>query len=252
MIVKSYKTHKIKLGDDLYQILDKYLPRLEENSVVAIASKIVSITQGDIVKNDGSVKKEDLVKKEADFYIESDIKTPFGKVFLTRKDGHVVFSAGIDESNSDGYFILWSKNLQETTNKIWEYLRKKNKIKNLGIVITDSRIIPARTGIVGFCLSWCGFEAINDFIGKKDIFGEDIKITKVSVIEPLATAAVAVMGETDEQTPLGTITDIPFVKFQDRIPTKSELEDVIYPIEKDMYGKLLKAVKWHKGGGGKA
>lgn len=249
MIVKSYKTHKIRVGDNLFEILDKYLPKLSEKSVVAIASKIISITQGDVVKNDGTINKDDLIMRESDYYIENSPDHPFGKVFLTRKNGHIVFFAGIDESNSDGNFILWPKNLQDVTNKIWDYLRQKNKIKNLGVIVTDSRIIPARTGIVGFCLSWCGFEAINDFIGKKDIFGQDIKITQVSVIEPLATSAVAMMGETFEQTPLVVLTDLPFVKFQNRKPTKEELEDVIYPIEKDMYGTLLQAVKWQKGGG---
>jgi len=249
MIVKSHKTHKIKVGDDIYKILDKYLPTLQENSVVAITSKIISITQGDVVKNDGSITKDDLVKKEADYYIESDTETEYGKIFLTRKNGLIVFSAGIDESNTDDGFVLWPKNLQSATNKIWEYLRAKNKIQNLGIIVTDSGIIPVKTGVIGTSLSWCGFEAINDFIGKKDIFEKEIKFTQVSVIESLAASAVIVMGETSEQTPLAVLTDLPFVKFQDRIPTNEEQEGVIFPIEKDMYGKLLTSVKWLKGGG---
>ncbi len=129
MIVNAYKTHKIKVGDDLYEILDKYLPRLEENSVVAVTSKIISICQGDVVKNDGSVNKDELVKKEADYYIESGDETLYGKVFLTRKNGHIVFTAGIDESNADGNFILWPRNLQEATNNIWHYLRKNIILK---------------------------------------------------------------------------------------------------------------------------
>ena len=44
------KTHKIKAGDNLHALLDKYLPELEENSVVAIASKIVGICEGRVVK----------------------------------------------------------------------------------------------------------------------------------------------------------------------------------------------------------
>ena len=251
MIVTAYKTHKIKVGEDIYQILDKYLPKLSENSVVAITSKIISITQGDVVKNDGIVNKEDLIKQEADFYIESQVPTPYGKIFLTRKDNHIAFSAGIDESNADGNYILWPKNLQVVTNKIWEYLRKKHKIKNLGMIVTDSRIIPARTGIVGFCLSWCGITATRDYSGTKDIFGRELKFTNISVIESLATAATYEMGETNEQTPLAVLSDLPIVTFQNRAPTNQELSDAVFPIEKDMYGVLLNAAKWLKGGGGK-
>ncbi len=251
MIVKSYKTHKIKVGDDLFKILDKYLPILEENSVIAITSKIISITQGDVIKNDGSIDKDDLIKKEADYYIESNIETPYGKIFLTRKDGHIVFSAGIDESNADGNFILWPKNLQDTANAIWEYLREKNKIKNLGVIITDSRVTPARTGVIGFTITWCGFKPFNEESGKPDLFGREIQHTNVNVIEALAASATLVMGEIAEKSPLAVITDVPFVKFQNRTPTNQELSDVAWPIEKDMYGKLLTSVKWKKGEGGK-
>ncbi len=250
MIVKSFKTHKIKVGDDIFKNLDKYLPPLEENSVVAITSKIISITQGDVVKNDGTVNKDELVKKEADYYIESGDETLYGKVFLTRKNGHIVFTAGIDESNADGNFILWPRNLQVATNNIWNYLCKKHKIKNLGIIVTDSRLTPIRTGVVGFCMTWCGFKPYNEFSGKLDLFGREIKYTNVNIIEALASSATLMMGEIDEQTPLAVLTDLPFVKFQSHVPTHEELEGVIWPIEKDMYGKLLTAVKWKKGGGG--
>lgn len=247
MQVTAHKTHKISVGEEIYNILDDYLPKLSERSVVAITSKIISICQNNVVQI-GSIDKDELIKREADFYIESGVPTPYGKIFLTRKDNHIAFSAGIDESNADGNYILWPKKLQETTNKIWEYLRKKHKIKNLGIIITDSRIIPARTGIVGFCLSWCGIEAVNDFTGTQDIFGREIKFTKVSVIESLATAATFEIGETAEQTPLAVLTDLPTVKFQNRPPSKQELKDAVFPIEKDMYGVLLNVVKWKKGG----
>ncbi|HVF69423.1 MAG TPA: coenzyme F420-0:L-glutamate ligase [Xanthomonadales bacterium] len=249
MTVKSYKTHKIKVGDDLFKILDKYLPALSENSVVAVTSKIISISRGDVVKNDGSVNKDELIKKESDYYIESDVPTPYGKIFLTRKNGHIVFTAGIDESNADGNFILWPKNLQEITNKIWEYLRKKHKVKNLGVIITDSRVTPARTGVIGFAMTWCGFKPFNEESGNKDLFGRVIKFTNVNVIEALAASAALVMGEIREQSPLAVLTDLPFVKFQNHVPTKEELHSVIWPIEKDMYGKLLTAVKWKRGGG---
>jgi dihydrofolate synthase / folylpolyglutamate synthase len=249
MIVKSYKTHKIRVGEDLFGILDKYLPPLEEKSVIAITSKIISICQGNVVKQNGKIKKDDLVKKEADYFIKSDVELANGKIFLTRKDNHIIFSAGIDESNSDGNFILWPKKIQEKTNKIWSFLKEKNKIKNLGIIITDSRFIPGRTGALGFCIAWCGFEPFNDFRGKKDIFGKILEVTTVGVADALAASAAAAMGEADEQTPLAIVADLPFLTFQNHVPTKEEIDSMTWPIEKDLYGPLLTAVKWQKGGG---
>ncbi len=251
MKVNAYKTHKVKTGDDVYKVLDKYLPILSENSIVAITSKIISITQGDVIPVEKVADKDEFIKKEADSYVEAPVPTPYGKVFLTRKNGHIVFTAGIDESNADNNYILWPKNLQEKTNKIWEYLRKKHNIKNLGVIVTDSRFNPGRTGTLGFGMSWCGFEAVNDHVGEKDIFGREIEWIKVNVIDSLGTTAALIMGEANEQTPLSVFTDLPFIKFQNRVPNKKELDAVIWPMEKDLYGKFLTAVKWQKGGGGK-
>ena len=45
MITTAVKTHKITTTDkDILRILDRYMPRLAEGSIVAIASKIVAIT----------------------------------------------------------------------------------------------------------------------------------------------------------------------------------------------------------------
>jgi len=47
MITTAVKTHKITTTDkDILRILDRYMPRLAEGSIVAIASKIVAITEG--------------------------------------------------------------------------------------------------------------------------------------------------------------------------------------------------------------
>ena len=248
MIINAYKTHKIQVGDDLYKILDDHLPIIQENSIVVITSKIVAIAQKDVVKDDGTFTKDDLVKKEADFYVEYPVQTPYGRVFLTRKNNLLVFTAGVDKSNAGDYYVLWPKHLQETTNAIWEYLRKKHGLKNLGVLITDSHLIPARTGVVGFGLSWCGFKGLRDYRGKPDIYGRLMVMEQVNLMESLATSAVVVMGEGNEQTPLAIITDIPFIEFQEHVPTQEELDDMTWPIEKDMYGKLLTSVKWKKGG----
>jgi dihydrofolate synthase / folylpolyglutamate synthase len=47
------------------------------------------------------------------------------------KDNTLIPSAGIDESNANGYYILRPKNIQKMTKEIWQYLKKKCKIKKL-------------------------------------------------------------------------------------------------------------------------
>jgi putative folate metabolism gamma-glutamate ligase len=248
MQVTAHKTHKITIGDELYKILDNYLPQLEERTVVIITSKIVSICNGDIVKNDGTVDKEALIKKNADLYFTDNNLKIFGIVIPTITHDVLIANAGIDESNADGYFILWSKNIDEIANAIWEYLRKKHAVKNLGVIVTDSHFMPLRHGTLGVGVSWCGFKAVQDYRGKPDIFGRPLVMTQKNVFDALATAAVVVMGEGNEQTPLATITDIPFVEFQDHPTTQAERDLIKIEKEKDIYGKLLTSVTWEKGG----
>jgi putative folate metabolism gamma-glutamate ligase len=246
MKVTAYKTHKIGVGEDIFAILDNYLPKLEDKTVVAIASKIIAFCQKDVVKKEPGMEKRDLIEQEADFYLGDEYPRPFGQS-ISIKNHTLSASAGIDESNGNGYFILWPKNLQQITNEIWHYLRKKNGIKNLGIIVTDSRIVPLRWGVIGITLSWCGFEPLKDYTGHPDIFGRTMMVEKTSLIDSLATAATITTGEGYEQKPLAVIEDIPFVTFQNRPPTDEEIKKLQIVLKDDLFEPLLSSVKWKKG-----
>lgn len=245
MKVQAYKTHKITVGEDIFSILDQYLPKLKEGSVVAIASKIIAFCQKDVIKIKPGMRKKDIISQEADYYLGDEYEMKFGQS-ISIKNHTLTASAGIDESNGNGYFILWPKNLQKITNEIWKYLRGKHKIKNLGIIITDSRTVPLRWGVIGIALSWCGFESLKDYAGKPDIFGRLMHVEKTSLIDSLATAATVVTGEGNEQKPLAVIEDIDFVTFQNRPPTNEEIKKLQIVLKDDLFEPLLTSVKWGK------
>ena len=120
-------------------------------------------------------------------------------------------------------------------------------MKNLGIIITDSRLVPLRRGVVGIAISYFGFKPLKDLRGTPDVFGKKYEFTKVGVLNGLAAAAGVVMGEGNEQTPIGIITDIPFVEFVNRNPSEQELESLKIEPSEDLFGPLLTAVEWKKG-----
>lgn len=208
-----------------------------------VTSKIVSICEGRVVKV-GKVDKKKLIEQEADCYL------PPGKnkynITLTIKRNLLIPTAGIDESNGDGYYVLWPKNPQKTANEIREYLKNNYSLRHIGVIITDSKTTPLRRGTTGIAIAHSGFSALNNYIGKPDIFGRLLYVTKANIVDALATTAVLIMGEGNEQTPLAIIEDVPFVKFQDRNPAKSELRELQVPIKDDLYASLLKGVKWSK------
>ena len=58
------------------------------------------------------------------------------------------------------------------------------------------------------------------------------------------------MGEGAESTPLCVIEDVPFVKFQDRDPSEAELDEMLIPLQTDLFAPFLGAVAWQAGRGG--
>jgi len=109
------------------------------------------------------------------------------------------------------------------------------------VLITDSRIFPLRAGIVGVSLGYAGFPGIRNYIGKKDIFGRILKMSRTDVADSLATAAVLCMGEGKEQQPLALITNAPIL-FTNKI-NKKEL--YIDPRE-DLYQPFFEKIKKFK------
>lgn len=244
MNINFYKTSKIKPNDDLYEMLDEYLPKIKERNIVVITSKIVSICQKRIIKKE-NINKEKLVYKESDYYLDKKYPKPYGYI-LTIKNNILIPNAGIDESNGNNNLILWPSEIQKATENIWEHLKRKHKVKMLGVIITDSKTTPLRWGTTGVCLSWCGIEALKNYIGTPDIFGNTLKVTKSNIVDGLAASAVLGMGEGNEQTPLAIIKDVPFVKFQNRIPSKKEINQIKLNINEDLYSPILCSVKWRK------
>lgn len=245
MIVSPIKTHKITAKDtDLFKVLDTYIVALPEKSVVVVTSKIVSICEGRVVSIE-NVDRDALIQKEADLFVDKEANN--FHIYFTIKNGTLIASAGVDESNANGMYILWPENPQKTANSIREYLCKKFNRKHIGVIITDSRTMPMRWGVTGIAIAHSGFLALKNYIGTEDVFGRTFEFEQLSIRDCLASAAVLVMGEGAEQTPLATATDIPNITFQDRNPTEEELKDIEIDLNSDLYGPFLKGVEWKKG-----
>ena len=246
MIVKAYKTKKVVAGDNLYKILDGYLPKkINDKSVIAVSSKIVAICEGRVAKMESEEQRDTLAKKEAEVYLPREYNQ-YG-FMITINNGIIVASSGIDASNGNGYYVLWPENPQKSANEIRKYLVKKYRLKNIGVIITDSKLTPLRWGVTGVAIVHSGFKALKNYIGTPDIFGRLMQAEKSNIADSLSSAAVIEMGEGNEQKPLAIIEDVDFVEFQKRNPAKKELEGLKISIGDDVFSSLLKSVKWIKG-----
>ena len=235
MKIQPIKTKIFNEGENLISFIIKNIKKVKENSVIVITSKIVALSENRTVIIENENTREKYIKSESDFAI----KTRY--TWLTIKDGVVMASAGIDESNANGKLILLPKNSFLSASKIRKELQEKYKVKNLGIIITDSRILPLRAGVTGVALGYAGFSGVKDYTGKPDIFGRKFIMSLVDVADSLATSAVFTMGEGDERRPLAVITNAS-ITFCEKI-NKKELH---IDIRDDMYQPLFTNLKYIK------
>ena len=226
--------------DDIYNVIDEFCPVLKEKDIFLITSKILAIHQGLCIPIDAIKNKDDLIRKEADVFIPRK-ECPGEYVILTVKNNTLIPSAGIDESNADGYYILWPKEPEKEAKRICEYLKKKFSLKKLAVIITDSHTIPMRFGVMGISIGFYGLNPLKDYRGKKDIFGREIKISRSNIVDALAAMGVLSMGEGNEKKPIVIIREADFVEFTNDEKYKESLipikEDIYYPLLKNFYKK---------------
>lgn len=250
MIVKPIKTRKVTAGSSsLLELLDEYLKNLEERSVVAITSKVVAICEGRVIPV-GKADKNELVKQEADYYLPAHMSKYDFSFTITHNT--LIPVAGIDLSNGNGNYVLWPKDPQKTANEMRHYLVKRFGLKKVGVILTDSTARPLHYGTEGVGISYSGFAPSNNYVGQPDLFGRKLEVSISNVLDALASAAVAVMGEGSEQTPIAVIEDVAFVRFQDHDPTREELEGFyLSHMKDDLFEPFLKNMGWKKGDRGK-
>lgn len=190
--------------------------QLQDGDVVAVSSKYAAISEGRVVVLDELVispqaaelaeryqmnaKIAQLVVQEADHI--------FGGIpgfLLTYKDGILSPNAGIDRSNiPSGFAVLFPEKPYQTAANIRAALRERLGV-DVGVILTDSWLMPGRLGTSGVALATAGFRPVQDERGKADLFGNPMQVTQRGIADTLCVCAQMVMGERDEATPFAIV-----------------------------------------------
>lgn len=220
---------------------------LKNGDIVAISSKVVSIDEGRTIPIQEVLSKENLIREEAEWYLKAPDASRHRQRF-TMHQGAMAGSAGIDESNGNGHYILYPKDAFKSARRLRIWLMKTYRLKTLGVIITDSTSIALRRGAIGFALAWDGLDPLRDYRGTKDIFGRVVQVEMANLIDGLAASAVLVMGEGAERNPVAIIRGAKNIEFKNRSRTKEQL--IVEP-EDDIFAPLFfhKSFKWKRKGG---
>ncbi|MCA9828088.1 MAG: coenzyme F420-0:L-glutamate ligase [Nitrosopumilus sp.] len=202
--------------DALLKTLEKNNTKLQEGDIVVISTKYVSNSQGRIVelkdirvsKQGIKISKEYQLKPEIAEVIMRESDKIFGGIggfVITSSDNIMAPNAGIDKSNAKkGRAILYPK----YPHLIAEQIRRKIFLKlfiHVGIILADSRLMPARIGTSGVAVACAGIEPVLDMRAKKDLDGNPLKVTFQATVDNLATIANHVMGEGAESKPFAIV-----------------------------------------------
>ena len=218
----AIKLPLIKKNDPLLEIIineiKKCLGKLEEGDIIVIAEKVIATSQGRLVNlneiRDLSEKAKKLANKYDmdERYVELIVREAsmiiggMHHVILTKVNDFLIANSGIDQSNAGpNSVVLLPENLKNTAKEYRQFFCKTFKLKNLGLIISDSRVQPLRKGTIGIAIATAGFEPIEDLRGQPDLFGRPLEITMRAIADDLASAAQILLSEANQRTPIVVI-----------------------------------------------
>lgn len=211
-LLTDRKEGKFDVDEALMDALTKSNVKLQDGDIVVISTKYISNAQGRIIELDKIKTSEEAKQISKKFQLKPEIAEVviresdkiFGGIsgfLITSSDDIMAPNAGIDKSNAKkGKIILYPKEPFKTA----EEIRRKiflNLSIHVGIILVDSRLMPARIGTTGVAISCAGLEPVLDMRAKKDLDGNPLKVTFQAVADNLATIANHKMGEGAESKP---------------------------------------------------
>ena len=214
----KYQKSRFDLFDEITKTISNNGVFLENGDVIVISSKYIANSQGRILdinevnvsENAKNLSKKYKMKPEFVEIVLRESDKIFGGIsgfIITSSDNILAPNAGIDKSNSSGTrLILYPDNPYQ----IAEILKRKiffDYSVHVGIIIADSRLMPARVGTVGVAIACSGLEPVKDLRGQHDLDGNPLKVTFQATADNLASIANHKMGEGSESQPIVIVRD---------------------------------------------
>lgn len=238
----------VHVGDDLALLMSAALSgtglSLQDGDVVVVAQKIVSLSEGRLLRLDDV----DVSPAAAELAAETDkdprlvelilqessevIRKKPGVIIVRHRLGIVGANAGVDQSNIDhtngDCALLLPENPDLSARNLRKALMQATG-RRLGVVISDSMNRPWRLGTIGTAIGSAGIAVLDDRRGQQDLYGRQLRATLTNRADAIAAAAVLVMGETTERVPAAIVRGLPA---EDSMQVA---RDCIRPVTEDMF-----------------
>jgi coenzyme F420-0:L-glutamate ligase/coenzyme F420-1:gamma-L-glutamate ligase len=195
----------VRPGDDLAALIATAAPWLADGDVLVVTSKIVSKSEGRLVPVPTSGPERAVAREAA---LVAETARPVARRGQTRivqtHHGFVMASAGIDASNVDrGHLVLLPVNPDASARALRTALRDRYGL-DVAVVVSDTMGRPWRAGLTDVALGAAGINALRDYRGDVDAYGNELQLTQMAVVDELAGAAELVKGKYD-QVPVAVV-----------------------------------------------
>jgi coenzyme F420-0:L-glutamate ligase/coenzyme F420-1:gamma-L-glutamate ligase len=195
---------EVRAGDDLALLIASAVTDapLKDGQVVAIAHKVVSKTEGAVVTLDdvrpsaralelaaGGDRDPRAVQVVLDESAEI-LRAERGVLICRTRHGFVCANAGVDASNSadSGTLILLPRDPDASARRLRERLRELTGA-TVAVLITDSFGRAWRHGQVDVAVGVAGMQPLDDWRGRRDTRGLELRATWLAVADAAAASA---------------------------------------------------------------
>lgn len=202
---------EVQTGEDIGDLLliacKKSGIRLKSGDIVVITHKIISKAEGRVVelssitpssfsvRAGGHIKKDPRLVEAILSESRRLVKMVRGLIISETHHGFVCANAGVDQSNVDGgRIVLLPKRPDESASELRETIRRRTD-KDVAIIISDTFGRPWREGQVDVAIGLSGIDPFEDYRGKRDQYGYDLKASVICIADELASAAELCMGK---------------------------------------------------------
>ncbi len=211
---------------------------LEDGDVVVIAQKVVSKSEGRIVRladvepserareiaGEEDARRIEVILREAARVVR--VRPPL--VIAETKHGFICASAGVDSSNAPeaGMLVLLPDDPDASAQRIRERLRELTS-REVAVLVSDSFGRPWRQGTTDVALGAAGLQVLLDLRGRRDRAGYELHYTMIAIADEIAGAAELAMGKT-EGIPAAVVRGLD-------VAGEASARDLVIPEERDLF-----------------
>lgn len=224
-------------GDDLGALIAASV-ELEDGDVVVVSQKAVSKAEGRVVRLadvDASEQARELAgdhdPRQLEVILRESVRlvrTRPPLVIAETRHGFVCASAGVDASNAPepDTLVLLPLDPDASAETIRASLRERTGVE-VGVIVSDSFGRAWRNGIVDVAIGVAGLRPLEDWRGRVDANGYELRATVVAVADEIAAAADLVRGKT-EGVPAVVVRGLD-------VAGDGTAQELVMPADRDMF-----------------